>query len=72
MYDTDLPKRGKFFELLSRIYSHVTSSFSYGTLYCHKAHPMQFSGYDKKMNNALPVQAAVDEFHRHTKQLEAF
>lgn len=28
--DTDLPKRGKCFELLSRIYSHVTSSFSYG------------------------------------------
>jgi hypothetical protein len=28
--DTDLPKRGKCFELLSRIYSHVTNSFNYG------------------------------------------
>jgi hypothetical protein len=28
--DTDLPKRGRCFELLSRIYSHVTHSYSYG------------------------------------------
>jgi len=28
--DTDLPKRGRCFELLSRIYSHVTHSFNYG------------------------------------------
>ena len=28
--DTDLPKRGKCFELLSRIYSHVTNSYNYG------------------------------------------
>jgi hypothetical protein len=28
--DTDFPKRGKCFELLSRIYSHVTNSFNYG------------------------------------------
>jgi len=28
--DTDLPKRGRHFELLSRIYSHVTHSFNYG------------------------------------------
>jgi hypothetical protein len=28
--DTDLPKRGRCFELLSRIYSHVTNSFHYG------------------------------------------
>lgn len=28
--DTDLPKRGRCFELLSRIYSHVTNSFNYG------------------------------------------
>jgi hypothetical protein len=28
--DTDLPKRGKCFELLSRIYSHVTNGFNYG------------------------------------------
>ena len=28
--DTDLPKRGKCFELLSRIYSHVSNSFNYG------------------------------------------
>jgi len=28
--DTDLPKSGKSFELLSRIYSHVTNTFNYG------------------------------------------
>ena len=28
--DTDLPRRGRCFELLSRIYSHVTHSFNYG------------------------------------------
>jgi hypothetical protein len=28
--DTDFPKRGKHFELLSRIYSHVTHTFNYG------------------------------------------
>jgi hypothetical protein len=28
--DTDLPKTGKKFELLSRIYSHVTNSYNYG------------------------------------------
>jgi hypothetical protein len=28
--DTDLPKRGRRFELLSRIYSHVTHSYNYG------------------------------------------
>ena len=28
--DTDLPKRGRCFELLSRIYSHVTHSYNYG------------------------------------------
>ena len=28
--DTDLPKRGKRFELLSRIYSHVTGTYNYG------------------------------------------
>jgi hypothetical protein len=28
--DTDLPKRGRCFELLSRIYSHVTHTFNYG------------------------------------------
>ena len=28
--DTDLPKRGRCFELLSRIYSHVTNTFNYG------------------------------------------
>ena len=28
--DTDLPKRGRRFELLSRIYSHVTNTFNYG------------------------------------------
>jgi hypothetical protein len=28
--DTDLPKRGRCFELLSRIYSHVTNSFNCG------------------------------------------
>jgi hypothetical protein len=28
--DTDLPKRGREFEFLSRIYSHVSHSFSYG------------------------------------------
>ena len=28
--DTDLPKRGRCFELLSRIYSHVSNSFNYG------------------------------------------
>ena len=28
--DTDQPKRGKCFELLSRIYSHVTNSYNYG------------------------------------------
>ena len=28
--DTDLPKCGRCFELLSRIYSHVTNSFNYG------------------------------------------
>jgi hypothetical protein len=28
--DTDLPKRGRRFELLSRIYSHVTHTFNYG------------------------------------------
>jgi hypothetical protein len=28
--DTDLPKRGRHFELLSRIYSHVTHTFNYG------------------------------------------
>ena len=28
--DTDLPKHGRCFELLSRIYSHVTNSFNYG------------------------------------------
>jgi len=28
--DTDLPKRGRRFELLSRIYSHVSNSFNYG------------------------------------------
>ena len=28
--DTDLPKRGKSFELLSRIYSHVTNTYNYG------------------------------------------
>ena len=28
--DTDLPKRGRCFELISRIYSHVTSTFNYG------------------------------------------
>jgi hypothetical protein len=28
--DTDLPKRGRCFELISRIYSHVTHSFNYG------------------------------------------
>jgi hypothetical protein len=28
--DTDLPKRGRCFELLSRIYSHATHSFNYG------------------------------------------
>jgi hypothetical protein len=28
--DTDLPKSGRHFELLSRIYSHVTHSFNYG------------------------------------------
>ena len=28
--DTDLPKRGRCFELLSRIYSHVSHSFNYG------------------------------------------
>ena len=28
--DTDMPKRGRCFELLSRIYSHVTHSYSYG------------------------------------------
>ena len=28
--DTDLPKSGKCFELLSRIYSHVSNSFNYG------------------------------------------
>jgi hypothetical protein len=28
--DTDLPKRGRCFELLIRIYSHVTNSFNYG------------------------------------------
>jgi hypothetical protein len=28
--DTDLPKRGRHFELLSRIYSHVSNSFNYG------------------------------------------
>jgi hypothetical protein len=28
--DTDMPKRGKHFELLSRIYSHVTHSYNHG------------------------------------------
>ena len=28
--DTDLPKRGRCFELISRIYSHVTHSYNYG------------------------------------------
>jgi hypothetical protein len=28
--DTDLPKRGRCFELLSRSYSHVTNTFNYG------------------------------------------
>lgn len=28
--DTDLPKRGRCFELLSRIYSHVTHTYNYG------------------------------------------
>ena len=28
--DTDLPKRGRCFELLSRIYSHVTNTYNYG------------------------------------------
>ena len=28
--DTDLPKRGRGFELLSRIYSHVTNTYNYG------------------------------------------
>jgi hypothetical protein len=28
--DTDLPKRGRCFELLSRIYSHVTNRYNYG------------------------------------------